>query len=91
MVVNQDLLQVIASLEESVQSSKGKSIANAKRRGYPVMVGHTWSDELVGVIINEYSLFIEQGYNFDSLVNHFVGGDGFEYDHPIPGLIDRNT
>jgi hypothetical protein len=46
------------------------------------MVGHSWSNELLDVLVDEYFPFIDQGYELDGLVNHFIGGQGFEYDHP---------
>lgn len=49
----------------------------AEKRGYAVMIGHAWSAELAQVLIDTYPHLVEQGYDFDSLVNYFLGGKGF--------------
>jgi hypothetical protein len=62
-----------------------------KRRGYPVMVGHSWSNDLVNVLVDVYFPFIDQGYELDGLVNHFIGGQGFGYEHPTGGDSPRRA
>ena len=49
----------------------------AEKRGYAIMIGHAWSVELAQVLIDTYPHLVEQGYDFDSLVNYFLGGKGF--------------
>ncbi len=47
------------------------------RRGYAVAVGQFWSADLVGSVMDEYLLFIENGFQFDALVTYLLGGKWF--------------
>ncbi|MDR0322125.1 MAG: divergent polysaccharide deacetylase family protein [Treponema sp.] len=38
-------------------------LTRAQRNGSAVMIGHTWSPELAGLLTEQFPLFIEQGYN----------------------------
>ena len=66
---DQDREAILQALQEGVKI--------AEKRGYAVMIGHAWSAELAQVLIDTYPHLVEQGYDFDSLVNYFLGGKGF--------------
>ena len=44
---------------------------------YAFCSGHSWTVDLAQVLIDEYKPFIDQGFELDSLGNHFLGGHGF--------------
>jgi hypothetical protein len=81
--VDTNLVLNSASTQSQSSAQNVKSGNGGGRRGYPVFLGHTWSNELVSVLVDEYFPLIEQGYELDSLVVHFIGGRGFEFDHPM--------
>ncbi|MDR1902677.1 MAG: divergent polysaccharide deacetylase family protein [Treponema sp.] len=51
-----------------------EGLNRAKRRGSSVMIGHTWSRELAGILAELYPSFIEQGYTL-STVSAFIAGE----------------
>ena len=50
--------------------NEGKAIADKK--GYAVMIGHVWSDNLAQLLIDVYPECIEQGYSFESISDYFT-------------------
>lgn len=44
---------------------------------YAFMNGYGWTVDLAQVLLDEYKPFIDQGFELDSLGNHFLGGQGF--------------
>ena len=59
------------SREKMIEAfNEGKAIADKK--GYAVMIGHVWSDELAQVMMDIYPEFIEEGYCFESVADFFT-------------------
>ena len=59
------------SREKMIEAfNKGKEVADKK--GYAVMIGHVWSDELAKVMIDLYPEFVEEGYCFESVSDFFT-------------------
>ncbi|MDR2096779.1 MAG: divergent polysaccharide deacetylase family protein [Treponema sp.] len=62
-----------ASMIRSIREGLGR----AGRRGSSVMIGHTWSRELAGILTELYPSFIEQGYTL-STASAFIAGNKAE-------------
>ena len=59
------------SREKMIEAfNQGKAIADNK--GYAVLIGHVWSDELAQVMMDMYPEFIEEGYCFESVSDFFT-------------------
>jgi polysaccharide deacetylase 2 family uncharacterized protein YibQ len=52
---------------------QGKEIA--KSRGYAVMIGHIWTEELAEILIEQYPVLLEEGYDFNTLSSIIMQGD----------------
>ncbi|AFG37954.1 divergent polysaccharide deacetylase family protein [Spirochaeta africana] len=51
------------AIMQAIEESKGV----ARRRGYAVMIGHVWSDELGEIISELYPELMEEGFHFGTL------------------------
>ena len=59
------------SREKMIEAfNEGKAVADKK--GYAVMIGHVWSDNLAQVMMDMYPEFIEEGYCFESVSDFFA-------------------
>ncbi len=59
------------SREKMIEAfNEGKAVADKK--GYAVMIGHVWSDNLAQVMMDMYPEFIEEGYCFESVSDFFT-------------------
>ena len=59
------------SREKMIEAfNEGKAVADKK--GYAVLIGHVWSDNLVQVMMDMYPEFIEEGYCFESVSDFFT-------------------
>jgi len=54
-------------------SSVEAGLLRAANRGKVVMIGHTWSPELAGVLIELYPKLVEQGYSFSTVSRYMKG------------------
>ena len=52
-----------AAIMQAIEAGKGL----ARRRGYAVMIGHVWSDELGDIISELYPELMEEGFHFGTL------------------------
>lgn len=59
--------------EASIRKALLDGLAVADNKGYAIMIGHVWSDELARVLIEEYQPLLDQGYSFDTLANFVLG------------------
>lgn len=76
-IVERDVFLDNDQSRDAILQALQEGVKIAEKRGYAVMIGHAWSAELAQVLIDTYPHLVEQGYDFDSLVNYFLGGKGF--------------
>jgi hypothetical protein len=69
------------STEEYVRGALEEGMRIAGERGYAVLIGHVWSDELYRVLSEEHRSIEEEGYSFAYLADLFHG----ETAHAGPG------
>ncbi len=64
---SKDRVEIIESVEEGLTVSKNK--------GYAVMIGHIWTEELAGILLDLYPSLLENNYALNNLTDLFTGND----------------
>ena len=54
---------------ESILHYINLGLVRAEERGYSIMIGHTWSSHLAGLLIDLYPELLEQGYIFSTIAD----------------------
>lgn len=50
-----------------------EGVKQADTRGYAVMIGHVWSDNLADILLKEYPELLEDGYHFERISELLLG------------------
>lgn len=66
--------------KSSIQKQIHEAADIAEKRGYAVMIGHVWSNELAQTLIELYPHLIESGFNFSTISNFLMDFDDDEVD-----------
>lgn len=64
----------------SIQKQIREAADIAEKRGYAVMIGHVWSNELAQTLIELYPHLIESGFNFSTISDFLMEFDDDEFD-----------
>lgn len=64
----------------SIQKQIREAAEIAEKRGYAVMIGHVWSNELAQTLIELYPHLIESGFNFSTISDFLMDFDDDEFD-----------
>ncbi len=64
----------------SIQKQIREAAEIAEKRGYAVMIGHVWSNELAQTLIELYPHLIESGFNFSTISDFLMEFDDDEFD-----------
>jgi hypothetical protein len=67
--------------EKSAMQNQVREAARvAEKRGYAVMIGHVWSNELAQTLIELYPHLIESGFSFATIEDFMMDYDDDEFD-----------
>lgn len=73
LIVERDVFLDNERDEASIRKALHDGLAIADNKGYAIMIGHIWSDDLAKVLIEEYQPLLDKGYSFDTLANFVLG------------------
>ncbi len=64
---SKDRVEIIDSVDKGLSVSKNK--------GYAIMIGHIWTEELAGILLDLYPSLLENNYALNNLTDLFTGND----------------
>lgn len=73
LIVERDVFLDNERDEASIRKALHDGLAIADNKGYAIMIGHIWSDDLAKVLIEEYQPLLDKGYSFDTIANFVLG------------------
>ena len=71
-IAKRDVFLDNVDTKEKIMEAINQGKETADKKGYAVMIGHVWSQELADTMMEIYPDFIEEGYCFGSAADFFI-------------------